>query len=86
MITFIDMRREKFGIEAICRILGATECGFITSCGYRAKSRPTSVRSMRDDIFVEEVMWIHQENDSVYWARKVWQAMRHAGETWAETR
>ena len=80
MITFIDMRREKFGVEAICCILGATECGFITSRGYRAaKSRPTSVRSMRDEILVEEVMWIHQENDSVYGARKVWQAMRHAG-------
>lgn len=39
MIAFIDMHREQFGVEAICRILGATECGFITSRGYRAAKR-----------------------------------------------
>lgn len=80
MIAFIDMHREKFGVEAICRILGATECGFITSRGYRAsKSRPTSARSMRDEMLVEEVQRIHQENYSVYGVRKMWHAMRHAG-------
>ena len=30
MIAFIDMHRLKFGAWAICRILRATECGFIT--------------------------------------------------------
>ena len=44
MIAFVDMHREKFGVEAICRILSATECGFITSRGYRAaKNRPASL-------------------------------------------
>lgn len=85
MIAFIDMHREKFGVEAICRILAATECGFITSRGYRAaRSRPASARSMRDEILVEEVMRIHQENYSVYGARKVWHAMQDG--MWAETR
>lgn len=80
MIAFIDMHREKFGVEAICRILGATECGFITSRGYRAsKNRKGSVRSARDEILIEEVQRIHQENYSVYGARKVWHAMRYAG-------
>ena len=55
MIAFIDKHREKFGVEAICRILGATECGFITSRGYRAlKNRPASARSMRDEILLDE--------------------------------
>ena len=80
MIAFIDMHREKFGVEAICRILGATECGFITSRGYRAsKIRPRSARSLRDEMLVEELRRIHQENDSVYGVRKMWHAMRHAG-------
>ncbi|EYT49188.1 hypothetical protein D641_0108935 [Brachybacterium muris UCD-AY4] len=48
MIAFIDMHRDQFGVEAICRILGATECGFITSRGYRAsKNRNASARSVR---------------------------------------
>src|SRR5699024_8623150 len=79
-IAFIDMHREKFGVEAICRIPGATECGFITSRGYRAsKIRPPSARSLRDEMLVEEVRRIHQENYSVYGVRKMWHAMRHAG-------
>ena len=80
MIAFIDMHREQFGVEAICRILGATECGFITSRGYRAaKSRPACARSIRDEMLVEEVKRIHKENYSVYGVRKMWHAMRHAG-------
>ena len=80
MIAFIDMNREKFGVEAICRILGATEYGFITSRGYRAsKIRPPSARSLRDEMLVEEVRRIHQENYSAYGVRKMWHAMRHAG-------
>lgn len=35
MIRFIDEHRDQFGAEAVCRTLGATECGFITSWGYR---------------------------------------------------
>ena len=54
MIAFVDMHREKFGVEAICRILSATECGFITSRGYRAaKNRPASARSVRDEMLAE---------------------------------
>ena len=77
MIAFIDMHREQFGVEAICRILGATECGFITSRGYRAaKSRPACARSIRDEMLVEEMKRIHQENYSVYGVRKMWGSSR----------
>ena len=80
MIAFIDMHREQFGVWAICRTLRATECGFITSRGYRAsKNRKASSRSVRGEILIEEVQRIHQENYSVYGVRTMWHAMRHAG-------
>lgn len=80
MIWFVDMHREQFGVEAICRILGATECGFITSRGFRAaETRLASARSVRDEIVIGEVRRIHQENYSVYGVRKMWHAMRRAG-------
>ena len=48
MIAYIDVFRDRFGVESICRVLGATERGFITSGGYRAAtSRPVSDRSRR---------------------------------------
>ena len=63
MIAFIDEHRDQFGFEAICRTLRATECGFITSRGYRAaKTRPRSSRTLRDGILVEELRRIHAEN------------------------
>ncbi len=41
MIAYIDEYRCRFGVEPICRVLGASlEGGFITSRGYlAAKSR-----------------------------------------------
>ena len=47
MIRFIDMHREQFGFEAVCRVVGTTECGFLTSRGCRAaKQRPASARGI----------------------------------------
>jgi putative transposase len=80
MIRFIDENRGQFGVEAICRTLGATECGFITSRGYRAaKTRPASERSVRDALLGEELRRVHAENYGVYGYRKMWHAMRRAG-------
>ncbi len=80
MIAFIDMHREKFGAEAIYRILGATECGFITSRGYRAaKTRPTSARDLRDATSLTVIARIHQESYGVYGVRKMRHTMRRAG-------
>lgn len=43
MIRYVDAFRDRFGVEAIFRTLGATECGFLTARGYRAaKTRPAS--------------------------------------------
>ena len=35
MIRFVDVFRDRFGVEAICRTIGATACGFLTARGYR---------------------------------------------------
>ncbi len=80
MIRFIDEHRDRFGVEAICRTLGATARGFITSRGYRAaKRRPASERALRDELLIEELERIHAENYSVYGVRKMHQAMARAG-------
>ncbi len=81
MIAFIDMYRDHFSVEFICRVLNTHRGGgFLTSRGYRvAKSRPASARTRRDVKLVEEIRRIHVENYSVYEIRKMWQAMRRAG-------
>ncbi len=80
MIAYIDMYRDLFGVEPICRVLAATKGGFITSRGYRAaKARPTSKRELQDQILIDELRRIHTQNYGVYGIRKCWHAMRRAG-------
>lgn len=80
MIGFIDMYQDRFGVEPICRTLGATEGGFLTSRGYRAaKRRPASIRAVRDELLVGEVVRLHAENYGVYGARKMHALMRRQG-------
>ena len=42
MIAYVDMYRDQFGVELICRTLAAREGGFMTSRGYR----PANARSV----------------------------------------
>nr|WP_083088004.1 IS3 family transposase [Actinobaculum suis] len=81
MIAYIDEYRDRFGVEPICRVLGASlEGGFITCRGYRlAKSRPASARSIRDRMLTDELKTIHTRNYGVYGVRKMWHAARRAG-------
>lgn len=81
MIAFIDLYRDRFSVEFICRELaGHREGGFLTARGYRAaKTRKPSARTVRDAVLIEEIKRIHAENYSVYGIRKMWHAMRRAG-------
>ena len=80
MIRFIDEHKDQFGVEPICRVLRATECGFITSRGYRAaKARLRCARAIRDEILIGEMRRVHQQNYGVYGQRKMWHAMRRKG-------
>ena len=66
-MKYIDAFGDHFGVEVICRTLGATESGFITSRGYcQAKARPISARSRSDDLFGAEIVRLHAENYVVY--------------------
>ena len=80
MIAYIDTYRDQFGVELICRTLGATDGGFLTSRGYRAaKARPASDREIRDAQLLAVIRQIHTDNYGVYGARKIWHAMRRQG-------
>ena len=80
MIAFVREHADRFGVEAICRTLGATVGGFITARGYRAAvARPRSARSISDQVLGAQIVRLHEENYSVYGVRKMHAAMRRAG-------
>ena len=77
MIRYVDAFRDRLAAGAICRVLGAAECGFLTARGYRAAvSRPQSARALSDEPLGAEITRLHAENYGVYWARKIHALMR----------
>lgn len=80
MIAFIDMYRDQFGVELICRILRAAIPGFLTSRGYRAaRTRPASDREIRDEQLIADLRTVHEKNFSVYGVKKMHVAMTRRG-------
>jgi putative transposase len=66
MTRYITEHRGRFGVEPICRVLGAKVSTF-----YAAKHRPPSARALREEKLVVQIRRVHDENYGVYGARKV---------------
>lgn len=80
MIAFIDVYRDRFLVEFMCREAAKRPGGLLTSRSYRAaKTRKPSTRALRDDMVVEEIRRIDAENCAVYRIWKMWHTMRRAG-------
>lgn len=80
MIRYVDAYRDQFGVEFICRVLGNTAGGFMTSRGYRAaKTREPSSRAIRDQVLGDEIERLHAENFGVYGVRKMHRLMQRQG-------
>lgn len=68
-----------FGVEPICRVLTGHGLQVATSTYYAAKSRPPSLRSVRDTELKEHISRVHADNFSVYGVRKVWRQLHREG-------
>jgi hypothetical protein len=63
MFTFIDMMKDRFGVDLVCRAMRAAEVGFVTAHRNRAaKSQPASARTLSDQLFSGEIVRLHAEN------------------------
>jgi len=80
MIRYIEQHKDRFGVEPICRVLGATDAGFLSAGGYYAAiSRPPSARMLRDSQLADKITQIHADNYGVYGVRKMHAELRRAG-------
>jgi putative transposase len=73
--AFIDERRDRFGVEPVCRTLGVSASAYYL----RATGR-RSVRAVEDDRLGALVREVHRSNYGAYGYRRVWWAMLRAGE------
>jgi putative transposase len=74
IVDYIDVHRDEFGVEPICRVLQVAPSTY-----YSAKSRPASARSVRDAMLIPILMALWVANYRVYGAHKLWKAARRAG-------
>lgn len=80
MIRYVDEHKDRFGVEAICRVLRPAVCGFFTARGYRAaKARPASARAIRDELLIPELIRLHADNYGVYGRRKMHAVAKRQG-------
>ena len=74
-MAFIDKYRDELGgVEPICRVLA-----FAPSTYHAAAGRPRSVRAVRDEWLIGEILRVYHANFQVYGARKLWRQLRRDG-------
>jgi putative transposase len=74
MIAYIDVHRDRFGVEPICQVLPIAPSTY-----YAASHRPASARVVRDAKLKGEIARVHAEQFGVYGARKVWRQLHREG-------
>jgi putative transposase len=64
-----------FGVEPVGRVLSGHGCKIAPSTYYAARSRPASLRAVRDERLKAEITRVWRENFEVYGAGKVWREL-----------
>jgi putative transposase len=80
MARFIESRRDRFGVELLCRTLGASPSTY-----YARRTRPPSAGAITDAWLHEKIEKVFTENYSVYGARRVLRQLHREGITVALT-
>ncbi|MGH2996992.1 MAG: IS3 family transposase, partial [Gaiellaceae bacterium] len=75
MSAFIDERRARFGVEPICETLGVSASAY-----YRRASGERSARHVEDERLLAVIRATHERNYCAYGSRRMWKALRRAGE------
>jgi hypothetical protein len=60
MIAYIDQHRDRYGVEAICRVLPIAPSTY-----YQASGRPRSARRRRDEELKVEIRRVRAEHFGV---------------------
>ena len=75
MSAFIDEHRERFGVEPICRTLDVSASAY-----YHRATGQRSARAVADERLLGLIEQVHARNYGAYGYRKIWLALKRAGE------
>lgn len=79
MNGFIDMHRERFGVEPICKVLQVAPSAYRRAVAHRRDPALRCARARRDEVLEGHIERVWQANLQVYGARKVWRQLRREG-------
>lgn len=71
---FIENNRSLFGVEEMCRVLGASRSGY-----YEWRDREPSERKLRHERLLPEIKRIFEDSRKVYGSPRVFKALREEG-------
>jgi putative transposase len=72
---YIDEHRGHFGVEPICRVLDVSASAY-----YRRRTGQRSIRAIEDERLLQRIREIHAANYYAYGSRRMWKALKRAGE------
>lgn len=75
MSSYVDEHRQRFGVEPICETLGVS-----VSAYYQRRSGRRSKRAVADERLLARIRELHAANYYAYGYRRMWKALRRAGE------
>jgi putative transposase len=73
--AFIAEHRGRFGVEPICRTLGVSASAY-----YRRATGQRCARAVEDERLLGRISELHAANYYAYGSRRMWKALRRAGE------
>ena len=81
MSAYIDGYRGRFGVEPICRTLGVSASAY-----YQRATGRRSARAVEDERLLGRIRELHRRNYYAYGSRRMWIALKRAGEPVARCR
>jgi putative transposase len=72
---YVDDHRGRFGVEPICRTLGVSASAY-----YQRATGRRSIRQIEDERLLGRIREVHEGNYFAYGYRRMWKALRRAGE------
>jgi putative transposase len=72
---YIDEHRGRFGVEPICRTVDVSASAY-----YQRKTGRRSARAVQDERLLGRIRELHAANSFAYGSRRMWKALRRAGE------
>lgn len=79
--AFVDLHRDAFGVEPICKVLQIAPSGYRRHAAQLRDPSRRSARAKRDEWLRPEIKRVWQASMQVYGADKVWKQMNREGIT-----